>query len=84
MFMAPAEGYKESLEYHFAALERQVQLRRTFYVVSRNRQTYSRVELSLQNQPGRSATTIHVRVSLNPKPGSRNLEPGVIAQTPAR
>lgn len=84
MFVAPTEGYKESLDYHFAGAERQVQLRRTFYVVSRNRQTYSRVELSLQNQPGRSATTVNVRVWLNPKAGSRNLEPGLTAQTPAR
>lgn len=83
MFIAPAEGYKDSLEYHFAAAEQQVELSRTFYVTSRNRQTYSRVELWLQNQPGDSATSIHARVWLNPKAGSRNLEPGATAQPPA-
>ena len=75
MFRAPAEGYEDSVEYHFRASERQSQLHKTFYVVSRNRQTYSRVEFWLENQPGDSDARIGARVFLNPKPGSRNLEP---------
>jgi hypothetical protein len=75
MFVAPAEGYAESLRYDFPAAERQTELHRILYVVSRNRQIYSRVEISLQNQPGDSVTTVNARVWLNPKAGSRNLEP---------
>ena len=80
MFYAPADGYQESLDYRFSADERKSQLHKTFYVSSRNRQTYSRVELWVANQPGDSETDVTGRVWLNPKPGSRNLEPPVTAQ----
>jgi hypothetical protein len=73
MFIAPAYGYRPGIEYHFAAADRHSVFARDYYVVSRNKEIYGRIRLSLQNQPGRSETDAGLRVWLNPF-GSRNLE----------
>lgn len=75
MFLAPLDGYQKSLEYHFAAQDRQMEMKRVFYIKSRNGSVFSRAELSLQNQQPDSMCSVYLRVQLNPKPGSRNLEP---------
>jgi hypothetical protein len=71
-FMAPLEGYKSKLEYKFWA-KAQSDLRRTFYVKSKNGQDYSRIHLSVANQPGAAAVDLTLSTWLNPS-GSRNLE----------
>jgi len=74
MFLAPSEGYENSLEYHFSAHEKRGDLKRTFYIRSRNGTVFSRVEISLQNNPIDGDVSATLRVQLNPRSGSRNLE----------
>ena len=83
-FLAPIDGYQPSIEYYFTAADRHVPFARDYYVVSRNQQLYGRIGISLQNQPGRSEADIGLRVWLNPKPGSRNLEYDPAKQASAR
>ena len=75
MFMAPAEGYQRTLEYHFSAQDKEGSLERTFYIKSRNGTTFSRAKISVGNDPRQGDATVTLRVQLNPRPGSRNLEP---------
>jgi hypothetical protein len=75
IFLAPVEGYRESLQYRFDAQEKQGNLERIFYIRSRNENLFSRVKISLQNNPLDGDVRATFRVDLNPKPGSRILEP---------
>lgn len=82
MFAAPREGYQKTLSYRIAAVERLSSFERTFYVKSREPSVYSRVAVSLQNNPMQKDVGVTLRVKLNPRPGSRNLEPSVVPRSP--
>jgi len=83
MFVAPADGYQKSVEYHFPAESREMEMKRVFYIMSRKGRVFSRAEISLQNQQQDGVCRVGFRVQLNPN-SSRNLEPGAAAQTSAR
>lgn len=81
MFIAPADGYQKSIEYHFTARDmervRDGEVHRTYntyYIKSRKSGIFSRAQIAFNNNPIQGEADVTLRVQLNPKPGSRNLE----------
>ena len=81
MFIAPADGYQKSIEYHFTARDmervRDGEVDRTYntyYIKSRKSGIFSRAQIAFNNNPMDEKAGVILCVQLNPKPGSRNLE----------
>ena len=83
-FEAPVEGYQPKLEYEMKADEPgwRAGVEKSFFVRSRDGKLYARLKADVMAIYNEQAA-IDVEVYVNPS-GSRNLEPGVTAQTSAR
>lgn len=83
-FEAPVEGYEPKLEYEMKADEPgwRAQVQKSFFVRNRDGKLYALLKADVMAIYNEQAA-IDVEVYVNPV-GSRNLEPGVTAQTSAR